>query len=684
MTKGKKMGRTFKRWIVACVAVLPLVSAGCVATSTNPDPPPVQTLAVTPDSAGSDFWLNFSSNISPGPELSLFITGSTSTTGTVAIGGLSFSQNFSVTAGTVTTVSIPTEAMIATSDVVGDLGIHVTAGAEVTVYGLNRILNTTDAYLGLPTDILGTEYIVEGYKNVDIVNATEFSLTATQNSTTVTIVPSVTTGTHTAGTPYNVSMNQGQTYQLINDSAAPADLSGTIVTSDKPIAVFGGHGCANIPPGAVACDHVVEEMTPTTTWGKAFLTEPLATRTGGDTFRFLASTNATAVKVNGSTVATLNRGQLFETILTAASVVTADKPILVTQYSNSSSFDNVTSDPFEVIVPPNEQFLATYTVTTPATGFDINFINVVAPTSEVGSVRLDGVAIPAASFSPIAGSGFSGAQVPVNLGSHSLTGPQPFGITVYGFADFDSYGYPGGLSLAPVATVTNLALAPKTATNPTHTEHCLTATVTDQNGAAVVGVRVDFTVAGVNPTSGFVNTGTDGKAQFCYTGVNPGTDTITASVGTVTDTATKLWQGGTSQFTCHGLPATIVGTPGDDNGKRLPNLSGTPGRDVIVGLGGNDWIKGFGGDDVLCGGDGSDIMQGFEGNDYIEGGNGKDSLKGGDGNDELHGLASDDHILGENGNDALFGETGNDVLDGGSGTDTCSGGAGVNSIRHCP
>ena len=519
---------------------------------------PAASAASNPDSLGTDFWLAFPGNLFT-PTLTLFITGPTATTGTVAAPGVAFSTPFTVTPGTVTSVIVPASLDIQTSGTVGNLGIHVTAGAEVTVYGLNQVQFTTDAYLGLPTDILGTEYLVEGYKNVNVVNGTEFAVVATQNTTTVTINPTVTTSGHVAGTPFTVTLNQGQTYQLRNGNAAPADLSGSIVTADKPIAVFGGHECANIPQGFVACDHLVEEMTPTTTWGKSFVTEPLATRTGGDTFRYLADADNTTVKVNGATVATLNRGQLFEQILTAASVVTSDKPILVAQYSNSTSFDSVTSDPFEVVVPPSEQFLNSYTVTTPASGFALNFINVVAPTASLGTVTLDGVAVPGASFTAIPGSTFSGAQLTVGVGSHTLAGAQPFGVTVYGFAVADSYGYPGGFSLAPVATVTSVTLAPKNATNPVTTQHCVTATLLDQNNNVVVGVRVDFTVTGVNPTNGFANSAADGTAQFCYTGTNVGSDTITATVGTLSDTATKLWVRATPTLTTTASGPVIVG-----------------------------------------------------------------------------------------------------------------------------
>jgi hypothetical protein len=67
-----------------------------------------------------------------------------------------------------------------------------------------------------------------------------------------------------------------------------------------------------------------------------------ATRTG-DTFRFLASQDNTTVSVNGSPVATLNKGKYYETVLTAASVVTADNPIHVMQYSNGQQVDGLTA-----------------------------------------------------------------------------------------------------------------------------------------------------------------------------------------------------------------------------------------------------------------------------------------------------------------------------------------------------
>ncbi|RMF31469.1 MAG: hypothetical protein D6752_02160, partial [Candidatus Nitrosothermus koennekii] len=87
------------------------------------------------------------------------------------------------------------------------------------------------------------------------------------------------------------------------------------------------------------------------------------------------------------------------------------------------------------------------------------------------------------------------------------------------------------------ATVIHLDLEPKTATNNIGTSHTVTATLL--NGTTPLqGYTIDFTVSGVNPTSGSDITDADGKATFTYTGNNAGLDTITAE--TVVDSKTLV------------------------------------------------------------------------------------------------------------------------------------------------
>lgn len=436
------MRLTVRLFIAALLMVLPQSLLG-------------QTIS---DSKGTDFWVMFNENYpsTNGDLVALFITSDVDTTGTVdgpgVVGG---PIPFVVSANGVTTVPLNTSVRHAGIDNVLAKGVHIVANDEVTVYGLNRLVASTDAFMALPTDALGTDYLVFAYKNnfgaATGGIGTQFGIVATQDATQVTITPSISVGTHTAQTPYIITLQKGETYQL-RSSSLGADLSGTSVTSDRPVALFAGHLCANVPSAQIGfCDHLVEQVPSTSQWGSNFLTVPLATRVGGDTFRILAQHDGTQVTINGVVVATINRGQVHEASLTSAASIVTSEPVLVGQYSNGTEFDGVTSDPFMVLVPPYEQFLTQYTITTPSSGFSVNFVNVVAPTATVGSVTLDGVTIPAGEFTAIAGSTFSAARVSLSLGGHHLAGPQPFGITVYGFDIADSYGYPGGMALRETA-----------------------------------------------------------------------------------------------------------------------------------------------------------------------------------------------------------------------------------------
>ncbi len=484
------------------------------------------------DSKGKDFWLTFPQNLTGAAYL--YISGEVNGTGNVSAPGIGFSQNFTTTVGQITTITLPTSVFLTSSTTIQNNGIHITSNQEVTVYGMNLRAFTTDAYLGLPTDALGLEYLVMSYTG----SSSQIGMVATQNATSVSFKLKATTGIYIAGTNYTITLNQGQTFFL----QTSGDLTGSVVTSNKPIAVFSGNQCTNVPSNVGACDHLVEQMPPTDGWGKNFVSIPLKTRTA-DTYRFLASVDNTIVSVNGVVLTTLNRGQFVERIYNTSLNITATQPILVAQYANGSGYDGANADPFMMLISPYEQFLGSYTVNTPSSGFAFNFVNVVAPNSAVGTIKLDGVTIPNASFTTIGATGYSGAQIAVSIGVHTLTSNGlPFGVSAYGFNNFDSYGYPAGASYSPIASVTNIDITPKTGSNPIGTSSCFTAKVVDQYGSPVVGVRVDFTITGVNSSnSGFANTDASGNAVFCYAGSVAGSDVVRASVGTLADQANFTW-----------------------------------------------------------------------------------------------------------------------------------------------
>jgi len=411
---------------------------------------------------GREFWLAFPGNYAPDPanppRLSLHVHGLPGTTGKVIIDSLGFSTNFTIPASRMAVVQLPRQVELGDSnDEITKKGVYLIASDDVGVTAFNHARYTTDSYQALHTSVIGTRYVVMAYGNVltdvPLLNGTQFAIAAAEPDTVVTIIPSVTTGVHPAHVPYELLMQPGETYQLRNTDEAPADLTGTLIKSDKPIAVFGSHLCTSVSSSNFwYCDHLVEQLLPVNTWGNDFYTAPLATRSGGDVFRVLAAYNATTITVNGVAVANLNRGQFHQMSLTAASRISASKPVLVAQFANSSDYDGVVNaDPFMSQVQAVRHYTTAYLFSTPTNDFPTNYLQIISPTAAAGSVRLDGVVIGAASFSAIPGTTYSFARVPVTAGSHIVSGDQPFAASVYGWAEYDSYGHPACFYFGDVA-----------------------------------------------------------------------------------------------------------------------------------------------------------------------------------------------------------------------------------------
>lgn len=489
-------------------------------------------------SQGTEFWITFPGNFDAGGVRQLYITAETNSVVNINVVNPAFATTINVPAGTLATVNLPVSVEITSNGSVENKGIHITSDNPVTVYGMNQRDFSTDAYLALPVDAIGTDYYVMSYTSVILVQMT---IVATEDNTAVTIIPTATGGGFSAGVPGNVVLNKGQVFQL---RASSGDYTGSKVMSDKPISVFGGNNCANVPVNTAYCDHLVQQITPTTAWGQSFVTVPLALRTGGDIFRIMAQAASTNVSINGIVVATLNAGQFYETSLASNSYnrITSDKPVLVGQFCKGSTAGPGTiGDPFFALIPPDEQFLNNYIVSAGTSNIPTNFLNITSPSSNVGTVQVNG-AVVATTWTPIPGTTFSGTQVPVPNGIHTVSSVAPIGLLVYGYGNDDSYGYLGGQAFGAVATATTLTITPKTGSAPVTTNRCWEALLLDNFGDPVSGVRVDFNITGPNSgQSGFAFTNSSGIATFCYAGANIGVDNIQAVVGSLNDNASFTW-----------------------------------------------------------------------------------------------------------------------------------------------
>ncbi|MBI3260198.1 MAG: T9SS type A sorting domain-containing protein [Ignavibacteriae bacterium] len=378
--------------------------------------------------------------------------------------------------GTLATDSINQEGRVAQQH------FRITSNDDVTVYALNQAARTSDAFLLLPVEALGTEYRILCYPSdgfttqnsspfLDLTSTpSEFGITASENNTQVIINPTAPSFRHGLAAD-TIVLQQGESYLVqakISTSNLRPDLTGTKVVSNKPIAVFAGHQRALLPVDLrniiSSRDHLIEQMPPLSSWGKSAILTPYPqpgglTPYGIDLCRILAAFDSTDVFIGGVKKKTLSAGQFYTDTLLVPTELRSSKPVLVAQYKRTSTGmgglgTQAISDPFMMIIPPKEQFMLSYrcinaqarNAATNQPVYVQQYIIVVAPQTTVSDITLDDFPVSAAAFQPAIGSEYMVATLKVGDGTHSLRASEPFGIYVFGYGSVNSYGYVGGMS----------------------------------------------------------------------------------------------------------------------------------------------------------------------------------------------------------------------------------------------
>jgi hypothetical protein len=346
------------------------------------------------------------------------------------------------------------------SEIIEEKGIRLVADKPVNVYAINWDANSADVSLIYPLESLGNDYFAMCYTPHLSVNGrnSEFLVVASADSTSVTITPTVVTDKlKPANVPFKITLNKGELYQVQSmntNMPGQGDLTGSHIISDKPVAVYGGSLSTTVPatPGISAWDHLYEQMPPVNTWGREYYAAPLATRQA-DRYRVMASVNQTKVWIGNQPPVTIDRGAYHEFTLSGndPSRIFADKPIMVAQYSQSRSTDNVKDgDPFMIILSPvsqtkNDVTFVTYT----SNQIKTYYVNIITLTSETANIQLDGAGI-GNQFKPFPGNKYSYAQIAIGFGTYRLRNTNSRGgflAYVYGFGGVESYGYAVGFNL---------------------------------------------------------------------------------------------------------------------------------------------------------------------------------------------------------------------------------------------
>lgn len=359
---------------------------------------------------------------------------------------------------------------------------HLTSTKDITAYAHMQATTTSESLTALPTDALGNEYLVLSYNSdgsLDQFGLTEsstpsqFAVIATEDFTDITIYPSCKTRINKLQTQ-KITLNKGDVYLVqaeMDFDELTNDLSGSRVTSTKPIALISGHQRATIPYNRAGSsrDCLLEQLPPITAWGRNAIVTPFVqsntiTTQTKDIYRIMASSDNTEIIIDGINVGTFKSGEFFEDDLIEPHFIEANAPILVAQYKKTSKlqngFGNERSDPLMLIQPPIEQFGNFYRIasmqsyesddTPPYNQFpvyDEHYINIVCNDSLAGEVMIDGNKIDKSFFQKVQGTQFSYCALGVMAGTHELLAPSGFGLIVYGYGYANSYGYYGGMNL---------------------------------------------------------------------------------------------------------------------------------------------------------------------------------------------------------------------------------------------
>ena len=357
-----------------------------------------------------------------------------------------------------------------------------TVAYQINPYGGGSVA-VTAASLLLPTSVWDTNYVAvnvsaqaAGYPSLNIV--------AREDNTVVTLTPNATvTGgagipAGTAGQPLTINLSKGQHAQITQST----ELTGSAISSTKPVGFMAGQTCMNMPVGTSYCDHGEQMVPPVKALGRRYVGVMYRPRVASETSTFWRVVGAVdGTQLTYSTAVggpmTLSKGQsvIFQTG-TPFTVESQDNdhPFMLFTYMTSSQ--HVTEgygDPDFVTSVPPEQYLRQYVFFADPTYPESNLV-VIRSRGNDGQfkdVNLD-CAGPLTGWAPIGNGDYEFARKDLmtgnfaavgacSTGRHEIKSDAPFGLWVWGwgtpqtstFTANVSYGYPGGMNVAPINTV---------------------------------------------------------------------------------------------------------------------------------------------------------------------------------------------------------------------------------------
>ena len=308
------------------------------------------------------------------------------------------------------------------------------------------------------------------------------------------------------GDTYTATLTQFDVLNIETDKMG-SDLTGSRILASRDVAVIGASECANVPNTAgcdeekglceydgetkcitdydciqagfntCCCDHIEHQLFPVKSWGLRYLASKMYPRNQeSDYYRIIAAENNTVVTTlpPQTVIPVLDAGEWIEFASKQNFEIVAKKPIMVGHFMASEHApepnvngqpgidDAGTGDPAFMLIVPVEQYRQDYVFLAPDKYLE-DYVTIVAPSD--AQVWFDCEEIVPATIAekcePLAESDFElfgtgeygTAKFEIDDGVHRLYADMPIGVAVYGYDQYVSYAYAGGLNMIDLGLI---------------------------------------------------------------------------------------------------------------------------------------------------------------------------------------------------------------------------------------
>ncbi len=373
---------------------------------------------------GTEFWLTIPPCLESGYNdyIRIFVTSDYHTPVTLEIPSIGYSKTQTINPYNIVdfelspSIAQPFDAKTGVVEkVYKDNGIHITSDYPVIVYVLVNFNRSSDGYLALPVSGLGKDYVAASYGDLgqgqDSRFPSEVCIVAAFDRTSIAFTLGGNSVTETPG-----GLQPGQTATQIidkgdvwvfNSDGNEADLTGSKISATKPVAVFSGNVCANVPTTVGNCDYIVEMDLPSFAWGKTYFVPKVPDRSRPSIVRIFAKEPGTTIYRDGQNIGTIasfggviSKGYLEMRMVPYADIPQSaafhsDKPIAITFYNTGATedgFPRPLGDPYMTAQTPLEQYTDEITFFTPGVigkSFSENYLNLIYETNQDGFMSDD-------------------------------------------------------------------------------------------------------------------------------------------------------------------------------------------------------------------------------------------------------------------------------------------------------